>query len=296
MNYRHHYHAGNFADVWKHTLLVALVRGLQRKEKGFLYLDTHAGRGSYDLNRAAKGDSLTRQPEWPDGIGRLEDTATATWPQPVAEYMGIVQRFRQRRNLGTPARTGSEAPLIYPGSPWMVHACLRPQDRMTLYERHPDECVALRSEFAHQPRVRVEWGDGYGAIAACLPPPERRALVLIDPPFEAPDEFIQIARSIQQGLQRLPGGTFAIWYPLTERARNEALLHHLSEIKLPPCWIAEVRVVGDDAPQKMKGCALLVLNPPWQLDQQVSPALRWLTQTLAQSPAANSALRWLVPE
>jgi 23S rRNA (adenine2030-N6)-methyltransferase len=296
VNYRHHYHAGNFADVWKHVLLVALVRGLQRKEKGFLYLDTHAGRGAYDLTVAAKGDSLTRQPEWPDGIGRLETVGSSALPEPIAEYVEIIRQFRERRTAaGTPVTVSNPA-RMYPGSPSLVQACLRPQDRMALYECQSDEHAVLQEEFAAQPRVRVERSDGYHALRACLPPPEKRALVLIDPPFEALDEFAQIARALEQGLLRLPAATFAVWYPLTERARSDAFLRELSGIKLPPCWVAELRVVGDDAGQKMKGCALLVLNPPWQLDQHISPALGWLTQTLAQSPAANSALRWLVPE
>jgi 23S rRNA (adenine2030-N6)-methyltransferase len=154
----------------------------------------------------------------------------------------------------------------------------------------------LRTEFQALPRVRVEATDGYTAIRANLPPRERRALVLIDPPFEAVDEFALIQAALDEGLRRLPGGTFAVWYPLSERAGAERFLARWQESKETPAWTAELAIVGEDSPLRMNGCGLLVLNPPWQLDRELKPTLDWLTQTLAQSPAARSGLRWLVPE
>lgn len=161
MNYRHHFHAGNFADVCKHVVLGRLVEAMARKEKGFLYLDTHAGRGRYDLTAAAQGDSLARMPEWPDGIGRI--LARSDAPPAVQAYVAHVRDFdRQSGHLGEGLR-------FYPGSPWLVKAALRPQDRMVLCELHPAEKAALASEFSRVPRVSVLELDGYTAVRAQLP-------------------------------------------------------------------------------------------------------------------------------
>lgn len=285
MNYRHHFHAGNFADVFKHALLVQLVRGLQRKEKGFLYLDTHAGRGRYDLAAAAQGDTLARRPEWPEGVGRLW-TRTDLAPA-LGEYVAQVRAFDA---------ADVAAPRGYPGSPRLVRALARPQDRLALCEQHPDEFLALAAEFRAEPRVAVHERDGYGALRALLPPPERRALVLIDPPFEAQDEFARIVAALAEGLRRLPAGVFAVWYPLTERARVDAFFAELSRLALPPTLALELTVAGESSSLKMKGCGLAVLNPPWQFEQTAAPLLAQLADVLAQEPGAAASARWLVPE
>jgi 23S rRNA (adenine2030-N6)-methyltransferase len=288
MNYRHHFHAGNFADVCKHALLVQLVRGLQRKEKGFLYLDTHAGRGRYDLSVAGHGDSLERKPEHPDGIGRL--WSRADLPAALKEYASLVREFDQQ------AGNSSDEPHFYPGSPRLVQVIARAQDRLALCEKHPDEFATLRDEFTFVSRASVHQIDGYTALRAMLPPLEKRALVLIDPPFEEQNEFARITDGLRDGLRRLPGGTFAVWYPLTERARADAFLDDLATLDLPPTFTAEVTIAGESAPMKMKGCGLAVLNPPWQIDQTISPLLPVLAELLAQAPGGSGQLRWLVPE
>ncbi len=288
MNYRHHFHAGNFADVFKHALLVQLVRGLQRKEKGFLYLDTHAGRGRYDLSVAGRGDSLARTPEHPDGIGRL--WVRTGLPEALAEYVSLVREFDQQ------AGNTTEALHYYPGSPKLVAAIARSQDRLGLCEKHPEEFALLREEFVFGYRTSVHQIDGYTALRAMLPPLEKRALVLIDPPFEAADEFTCIVEGLREGLRRLPGGTFAVWYPLTERARVDAFFDALIALAPPPTFFAEVTIAGEDAPMKMKGCGLAVVNPPWQIDQAVAPLLPLLAELLAQAPGGGGRLRWLVPE
>ena len=288
MNYRHHYHAGNFADVMKHALLVRLVAGLQKKEKGFLYLDTHAGRGSYDLAAAAKGDSLARTAEHPNGIGRLWTRTDV--PPAVAEYVALVKAFDRERG-----NTGAE-PGFYPGSPWIVKKLAREQDRMALCEKHPEEFEHLDITLGGQPRVSVQQRDGYGALKAMLPPPEKRALVLMDPPFEAADEFARMVTAVGEGLARLPGGVYALWYPLTERARVDAFLDGLMELKLPPALLLELTVAGESSALKLKGCGLVVLNPPWQFDREAGPMLAWLADALRQESGAASRCRWLVPE
>jgi 23S rRNA (adenine2030-N6)-methyltransferase len=288
VNYRHHFHAGNFADVCKHVVLGRLVDAMARKEKGFLYLDTHAGRGRYDLSTASHGDSLARAPEWPDGVGRMFGRSDA--PAAVQAYLERVRDFDRRSgHLG-------EGLHFYPGSPWLVKAALRPQDRMVLCELHPAEKAALAAEFHRVPRVSVLELDGYIAVRGQLPCPERRALVLLDPPFESPDEWRQLVDAVTTGVARMPGATFAIWYPVTQRARVDAFLAELERHPLPPTWCAEVTIAGEDAGLKMRGSGMVVVNPPWQLDLELGPVLAWLAQVLARAPGAEGRLTWRVRE
>lgn len=285
MNYRHQFHAGNFADVLKHALLVPLLRGMQRKEKGFVCLDTHAGRGRYDLAAASRGDSLARKPEWPDGVGRLRGRDDL--PSWLGEYAGLVARFDGEAGGGF---------RHYPGSPWLEHALLRPQDRLAACELQPGEHAALAAEFAGVRGVSVHAMDGYASIRAVLPPLEKRAFVLIDPPFEDGREHARIVEAVGEGLRRLPGGTFAVWYPLTERAKADAFLDELGALRPPPTWTTELTVAGPNSGLKMKGCGVLVVNPPWQVDREIAPVLPFLSSVLAQEPGGEVSLRWLVPE
>lgn len=299
MNYRHHYHAGNFADVFKHAALVQLVRALQRKEKGFLYLDTHSGRGTYDLLGASRGLTLDRAPEWPDGVGRLLDMDTATLSPVLRDYLEIVRAHDAKRRAETRGGEDVADPASvrhYPGSPRFVQHLARPQDRLVLCELHPAESTLLADEFRDARRVRVEAVDGYAAIKAHLPPLERRALVLIDPPFEAGDEFARVAEALDEALNRLPAATIAIWYPLTERARSDAFLAELADYGPPPTCAIELSVHGPAAPQKLKGCGLIVINPPWQLAPVLGELATDLAKRLVQSPGGDSQLRWIVPE
>ena len=288
MNYRHHYHAGNFADVLKHAVLVRAVRAMQRKERGFLYVDTHAGRGRYDLASAAHGDTLERKPEWPEGVGRLWNRAGL--PEVLADYVTQVKAFDQKLGNLEPS------PRFYPGSPRLVRALARPQDRLALFEKHPEEAGALRAEFARTSGVGIQSADGYAGLRGQLPPPEKRALVLIDPPFEAKDEFEQVARAVGDALKRAPAATIIVWYPLTERARVDAFFEDLMVMTLPPTFSFELTVVGPMHPMKMKGCGLVVINPPWEFDKELAPTCGWLAELLAQDQGGRAELRWLVRE
>lgn len=291
MNYRHHFHAGNFADVMKHALLTRLVLSLQKKEKGFLYLDTHAGRGGYDLGVASSGDSLARKSEWPDGIGRL--AGRSDLPPAIADYMALAGKFDAAQRGGA---TVDSVPRFYPGSPWFVRELARPQDRLTLCEKQPEECAALRDLFQFSTRTVVQEIDGYAAVRATLPPLERRALILIDPPFEAQDEFTQIVAALAVGLRRFPTGVFAVWYPLTERARVETFFTKLRDVKPPATLVAELLVAGETSPIKMKGCGLLVINPPWQFDREAGPMMHFFGRALAQDSGGGGRVVWLVEE
>ncbi len=277
----------------KHVLLSRLMKALQRKPKGFLFLDTHAGRGAYDLAEAESGDSLARKPEWPDGIGRLWNRDGL--PEEIAEYVSLVREFdRSRGNLEPAVR-------FYPGSPWIARQLAREQDRMAFCELHSAECAVLRMEFS---RAAMAGGrtpvisemDGYVGIRALLPPPERRALVLIDPPYEAQDEFARAAAAVADGLKRLPGGVFALWYPLTERARVSDFFSAIVALQPPPTFAAELSIAGETSDLRMKGCGLLIINPPWQFADEAASLLEDLAPLLAEGPGAGSQVTWLVPE
>jgi 23S rRNA (adenine2030-N6)-methyltransferase len=293
MNYRHQYHAGNYADVFKHVLLRLLVRGLQRKDKGFLYLDTHAGRGGYDLaSTTVLPDGRERPPEYPGGIGRLwgrDDLAPA-----LADYVAAVRAYNDSR----PGAAGGGL-HHYPGSPWLALQLLRPQDRAALCELRAEEADALDILTGPFGNVRVHVMDGYTALRAMLPPPEKRALVLIDPPFESATEFADILAGLDGALRRFPGGVYAVWYPITERTRSEAFLAEVAAARRTPALVAELAVAADSAQVRMKGCGLLLLNPPWQLDAEIKAVLPALGALLRQDdgPGAPAPrLEWLVPD
>jgi 23S rRNA (adenine2030-N6)-methyltransferase len=283
VNYRHAFHAGNFADVLKHAFLVRLLRSLQKKEKGYVFVDTHAGRGSYDLSLASAGDSRPRDPEWPDGIGRL--WGRGELPDALRGYVEAVRAYdRSRGNAGA-------SPRYYPGSPRLARLVSRPQDRLDLWERHPDECAALRDEFGGERRVAVHEADGYGAAAASLPPPERRALVLVDPPFEAGDEGSRVSAFVEEGMARFPGATFVVWHPISERVRTGLLPAMLMKRRFPS--LATELVVRPGAPG-MSGCGLVVVNPPWLFDGEARSILTYLRDVLYRFEGAQGDVRWIV--
>lgn len=288
MNYRHQFHAGNFADVWKHALLLPIIRAMQRKEKGFLFLDTHAGRGKYDLTLSLRGDSLQRDPEFPGGIGRLWNELRL--PEDIANYLGLVKSFNRRFG------GADDTPQFYPGSPWLAQLSLREQDRLAACELHEEEFAALNYDFEYELRASVHPLDGYKAIRAMLPPKEKRALILIDPPYESQGEFADLCSAVAEGLRRMPAATFVIWYPLTERAKSEAFLAEFSQPGFPPSFVAEVAIAGEHSLRKMRGCGLLVINPPWNIDEQLRPLVDFLSRILAQDAGAGGRLQWLVRE
>jgi 23S rRNA (adenine2030-N6)-methyltransferase len=290
MNYRHHYHAGNYADVFKHVLLLQLIRAMQRKEKGFLYLDTHAGRGGYDLSiPSVLPDGRSREPEYPAGIGRFWN-ATAGNSAVVENYLALIRRFNDRHGA-----TGPEL-KFYPGSPWVAKLLLRAQDRMALFELRADDAEALDFEFARESRVKVQAIDGYTGLKAALPPPEKRALVLIDPPFESKDEFVDVLTGIREMVKRLPSAVCAVWYPVTERVRVDEFRRTFLESNPPPTLFAEIRIAGDGSQLRMKGCGLLILNPPWQIEEEIRSVLPVLSERLKVDAGSGFECGWLVPE
>lgn len=277
MNYRHAFHAGNFADVLKHAVLTLCLEHLKRKEAAFRVIDCHAGIGRYDL----WGDAANRTGEYQAGIARLLDAAAP--PAGLEPYLAAVRALNPR---GQPLRW-------YPGSPRLTQALLRPQDSLVLVELHPEDVGALGAEFAGDRRVAVRHMDAYAALKALLPPPERRGLVLIDPPFERRDEFERMLRGLAQALKRWPGGIYAAWYPIKARPPVDAFLAGMRGFERPALAV-ELMVRPGDVPERLNGCGLAILNPPWRLDEALAGLLPGLARLLAQEGPGGWRVDWLV--
>lgn len=309
VHYRHSYHAGNFADVFKHVLLVGLLGALNRKDKPWCYLETHAGAGDYDLGFEGAG----RTGEWREGIGRLGEAAGA--PELVAEYLRLVAAARAQ---GSPEH--------YPGSPQFARAMARSQDRLVLCEKVPEVAAELKASLHGDRRAAIHLRDGYEAHAL-LPPAEKRGLMLIDPPFERSDELDAIAELIGKSVGRFAGGIYAAWYPVknphlvsrfvrrvakdTARpvlnlefdngAEAEDEIRFASTVRKPePGQRRERPEVRRQRAQEtssgitriaekklMHACGLLVVNPPFGFEAEAAAALQWLKPRLAQGPRAG---------
>jgi len=276
MNYRHGFHAGNFADVLKHLALCELLRRLTAKKKKLFVLDTHAGAGGYDLT----GVDASRTQEARAGIGRLIGAPRAGMPDAVARYVDSVAAYD--RKFG--ASTGG-CPRHYPGSPRLIRAALRAGDRLVACELNPQDALALKREFAGDRAVQVRHDDGYQAIKALLPPPERRGLVLIDPPFEASDEFAALARALHQGLRRFATGCYVVWYPIKEAAAAEGLVSGLAGQKTLQL---ELGIAPPAASDRLAACGLVVVNPPWKFDEAMAAALPWVAGRLGGTCSLTS--------
>lgn len=275
MNYRHAYHAGNHADVLKHVVLLGLIEALKRKETPFFVLDTHAGRGSYALDSVHAGKTNEAR----DGIGRLVDVRS---PPPLKRYLDAVR-----------AQDTSGRGMVYPGSPLLAAAAMRAQDRMACCELQPDEAEPLRTLFRGDARVGVHERDGYGAMAALLPPKEKRGLVLIDPPYEAQlGEFDTAFAALRDALQRWPGGIYALWYPIKTRRALQPMYRRAAHLDAKSLLIAELMVRPDDSPLRMNGSGMLIVNPPWQYEQELQASLPKLAQLLGDA-GASWRLDWL---
>ena len=262
MNYCHSFHAGNFADVVKHALLLAILEKLRRKEAAFLVLDTHAGPGATALD----GAEASRTGEWRGGIGRL----LADPPEVLRPYVAAVTREAAR----------------YPGSPLLVRAALRGQDRLVACELHPADVAALRANLAGDRRCAVHHRDGYAAIRALLPPRGiRRGLVLIDPPFEAPDEWETLAAAIAAARERFPAGIVAAWYPIKGRAAARGLGDTLVAAGLRDLVAYEFLLRPPLDATRLNGCGVLVANNPFGLEQDAAALLAGLGACLGDRDA-----------
>lgn len=271
MNYRHAFHAGNFADVFKHALLSRILVYLGRKPAPFRYIDTHAGLGRYDL----AGDEATRTGEWRAGIGRLcaavHPPAIEALLRPYLDAVGSL--------------TDDGRPLDYPGSPALAQSLLRDGDRLLLAELHPDDAATLRVAMGRDKRVKILMRDGYEVLNAAIPAPERRGVVLIDPPFEVPDEFNRLAAALAGACRKWATGTYAVWYPIKEAAPLAAFYDRLDGLNLPPACRLELARETPAPGAALRGCGLLVINPPYLLADEARQLLPYLAQVLGQADA-----------
>jgi len=277
MNYRHAYHAGNFADVLKHVVLVALIEHLARKPSPMFLLDTHAGRGNYPLEAI----ETQRTHEYRTGI--LPLLAAPAPPAPVARYLEIVRR------LGVE----DGRLLAYPGSPLIALESLRATDRAAFCELEPGEAATLKRGLGRDARAQVHARDGYEALKALTPPKEKRGLVLIDPPYEDPEEFERLKETLLAAHRRWPGGVIALWYPIKAGDAAGRFLERMAASGDPAQLVVELCIERDDLPGGLNGAGMLILNPPWQLDEYLGSALPWLRDRLAPG-RGRSRVSWQV--
>ncbi|HEY4113214.1 MAG TPA: 23S rRNA (adenine(2030)-N(6))-methyltransferase RlmJ [Rhizomicrobium sp.] len=273
MNYRHEYHAGNFADVHKHIALMAALRHLKKKAKPFAVIDTHAGRGLYALD----SDEACRSGEAADGIAKFRNYE----PQSplLREYLDMVRSF---------------GPAKYPGSPLIVAKSLRLQDRCAAIEKHPAEFAALRQTLVPFRQAGAIEGDGYLLLPRQLPPKESRGLVLIDPPYEEPDEFARLGQTVPAAVRKFATGVYLIWYPLKLASRVDALAGELLAAGVTDLLKPTMDVGCEpNAGNRLSAAGLLVINPPYEFDAEMRAASDEILPLLARGPAAHAAVEWV---
>ena len=271
MNYRHAYHAGNFADVMKHIVLSRIVEYLKHKEKAFRVIDTHAGVGAYDLASA----EAQKTGEWRDGIGRLlRADVPAEASALLAPYLVAVRAFNEGELKS------------YPGSPAIVRQLLRRQDRLTAIELHPADAAALKQHFAGDIQTRVIELDGWLALGAHLPPKEKRGLVLVDPPFEEDGEFDRLVNGLQKAWRRWPGGVYALWYPIKDREAVARFRNRLAHSGIPKIIDISLEIRVPAPEPRFDGSGMIVVNPPYPLEAEMQLLLPILSRAMARDTGA----------
>ena len=291
MNYRHAYHAGNFADVQKHVVLFALIEALKAKDTPFCVIETHAGSGCYAL----EGREAGKTGEYKDGIVRLlfpdlhaDKTSAGNVPPLLRRWLDSI--------LALP---GNEDGLkLYPGSPLQIANAIRAQDTAQLCELHPEEATRLHELFHRDARIHTHQRNGYESLKALLPPAEKRGLVLIDPPYEAQEaEYKSIEQALKSALQRWPTGVFAVWYPIKLRSQVQPFLRGLSRGGGAKRVLrAELLLHPDDSPLRLNGSGVVILNAPWKLDDALRDSLRAMARLLSKDRPAEWKLDWLLQE
>jgi 23S rRNA (adenine2030-N6)-methyltransferase len=279
LSYRHLFHAGNFADVFKHALLTRLLIALSAKDKPYLYLDTHAGIGRYDLTHswAQKGR------EYDNGIARVWNAKDI--PSALEPYLEIV---RAQNPYGTLR--------YYPGSPLIARRFMREGDRAAVVELNKVDHEELQSVFAGERNVAVRLMDAYQALKAYLPPPERRGLVLIDSSFDRAHEFDRLSRAIKEAYARWPTGMYAVWYPIMEPGPMRDFAGGIERSGIRKVLRLEIEVRERDESAIIPGCGMLIVNPPWHFEQEAKPLVQWLAQKMVVSGKGAARVDWLVRE
>ncbi len=282
MNYRHAFHAGNFADVLKHIVLARCLVHLREKPAPFRVIDTHAGLGFYDLKSKEAG----RTGEWEGGIGRL---LAVNPPSDVEKllvpYREAIERVR-----------AFHGESIYPGSPEIARGLLRGEDRLILVEKHPEDAQRAKENFAFDGRAKLLERDGYEALNALVPPKEKRGLILIDPPYEERDEFDHVVEVIRQVYRKFSTGVYMIWYPLKAGLPIDAFYRAMVDLEISKILRIEQRVRGERSGEGLAGSGLLVINPPWRLKDEMTLCLGFLDKVIATGEGNSVRCDWLAPE
>ncbi len=280
LSYRHSFHAGNHADVLKHIVLMLILENLKQKEKGFYYLDTHAGVGRYRLF----GDEAEKTAEFVEGIGRLWDKTDL--PSDVQRYVELIKKLNY----------GGKELRYYAGSPLIATQLLRAQDRALLTELHPSDYPLLRNNFKQFENVTAKRDNGFQQLKATLPPKERRGLVLIDPPYELKEDYDLVVKAVEEGYKRFATGVYAIWYPVVLRQQTKRIIKGLEATDIRKILQIELAIRPDSDQRGMTASGMIVINPPWTLEGQMKQILPYLTQTLVPEGTGSWKVSWITPE
>ncbi len=278
LSYRHGFHAGNFADVLKHSLTTLVINALKQKDKPFVYIDTHAGAGKYSF----KSEFAQKTGEYQQGIAKIWDTEDC--PEEAKDYLAAVRAENTNNQL-----------IRYPGSPQLVSRLVRSQDRLVLSELHSTDYESLHQLFAGNKQVSANKEDGLASLEKKLPPIQKRGLILIDPSYEVKAEYNQLVKTIAAAHRRFATGIYGLWYPVIDRTNTERMLQRLAETGVPKQLRIEHCVAEDSSVRGMTGSGMLFINPPWQLEQQAQILLPWLNQHLTDGKG-QWKIEWQVPE
>jgi len=279
LSYRHSYHAGNFADVLKHTVLTSIVDYLLQKDKAFCYLDTHSGCGAYQLD----SEQSLKTGEFKNGIAALWPLTDL--PEPVARYVEQVKAFN-----------GEGALTLYPGSPMICNQLRRDDDRMFLFELHPNEFLNMRGNFSGDRRIKMTNDDGLQGLIANMPPKERRGLVLIDPSYEIKTEYDEVVETLIAAHRRFATGTYALWYPVVKRTLINQMERALKASGIKNIQLFELGIEADKEEHGMTSSGMIVINPPWTLQKEMQHSLPFLADTLGIDGAGYYRNETLVAE
>lgn len=272
MNYRHIYHAGNFADVFKHICLTAILLHLKKKAAPFCFLDVQAGIGLYDLQSV----EAQKTKEYGNGIQKI--WAQKKMPELIQTYLTIIQQYNKNKRASRDLSLQKDELHFYPGSPFIAKNLLRKQDRLILCELHTEDYVSLKNYFAHDKQVNVHHQDAYLALNAFLPPKEKRGLVLIDPSYEIENEFEKIIGHLLLALKKWPAGIYALWYPIKINQPINFFLNQFKPIKQPILRLETH--IKSNTEEGLIGCGMIVINPPWQMETALLPAIKWIEEIL----------------
>ncbi|MCK9605079.1 MAG: 23S rRNA (adenine(2030)-N(6))-methyltransferase RlmJ [Methylomonas sp.] len=278
LSYRHGFHAGNFADVLKHSLLTLAINALKQKDKPFVYIDTHAGAGKYSF----KSEFAQKTGEYRQGIGRIWSASQP--PEEIKDYLAAVRAENTGKQL-----------VRYPGSPQLVRRLIRAHDRLQLSELHSSDYESLQQLFAGDKQVGVAKEDGLERLSKKLPPIQKRGLILIDPSYEVKSDYNKVVEALQNAHRHFATGVYALWYPIIDRAVTDRMLQRMRATEIPKQLRIEHSVSEDGALRGMTGSGMLFINPPWQLQTQAETLLVWLNQALTEG-RGTWKVEWLVPE